>query len=472
MQMKKLFTLFLLCFLAISASADVLIDGLSYITDDSNMRAAVSAGPSSGDIVIPESITVKGKVYSVYGIMDGVFKGTNITSVSIPSSCEVISNKAFASCKQLKEVKIDVQTSKLQGVGLEAFYGCKSLTAINLPNTVRIIGNRAFEECSSVTSLRFPNNSEVVMGDDAFAYLSKLKKLVIPDDVQQIGYDGMSDFFMGCYSLERVEIGKGVKLIYPGAFKDCGNLSEFITYEDGSLQAIGRDVFSGCSKITSMRFLPHTIKALSGAAFSGCYLTEVFIPSSVVEYGNDNFVQNYLKKLYIEDGKEPLEVKTSCQCIYPEIYLGRPLKGSGTPYYTSGLRNKRGGYSYIVEKVTFGPEFTGGRSLAFGFGVKEIYCYANEPWKINCSFENDVYMNATLYVPQGTVDIYRDCDAFAYFANIVEMSASDIQQPRHTAKEGAVRSYGLDGRPQGQRQLGISIERRADGTVRKVVKRK
>ena len=68
--MKKLFSLFLLCFITISTSADVLIDGITYITDDNTMRAAVSKGPSSGDVVIPESITVKGKVYSVYGTMD------------------------------------------------------------------------------------------------------------------------------------------------------------------------------------------------------------------------------------------------------------------------------------------------------------------------------------------------------------------------------------------------------------------
>jgi len=469
--MKKLFSLFLLCFITISTSADVLIDGITYITDDNTMRAAVSKGPSSGDVVIPESITVKGKVYSVYGTMDGVFMRSNITSVSIPSSMVVISNKTFAYCRQLKEVKIDLQNSKLQGVGTEAFYDCGSLTAINLPNSVSVIGTRAYENCTKVTSLHFPNNSEVIMGDEAFAYLESLKELVIPDNVQQIGYQGMSDYFLGCYSLEKVVIGKGVKVIYPAAFRDCRNLCEFITYEDGSLEAIGAQVFDGCSKITSMRFLPHTLKTLIGSAFSGCYLTEVYIPSSVEEYGNDDYVQNYLKTLYIEDSEVPLDVKSSCQSIYPEIYLGRPVNYSA-PYYTSSLRNKRGGYSNIIEKVTFGPHFKGGRTLLFGFGVKEVYSYALEPWEINCYFEDDVYMNATLYVPQGMLEIYRYCDSFMYFANIVEMSANDIEMQKHRTAGDVLHSYGLDGRKQRQGQLGISIERMADRTVRKLIKKR
>ena len=81
-------------------------------------------------------------------------------------------------------------------------------------------------------------------------------------------------------------------------------------------------------------------------------------------------------------------------------------------------------------------------------------------------------MNATLYVPQGMLEIYRYCDSFMYFANIVEMSANDIEMQKHRTAGDVLHSYGLDGRKQRQGQLGISIERMADGTVRKVIKKR
>ena len=43
-------------------------------------------------------------------------------------------------------------------IGDYAFWGCKSLTCINIPNRVTTIGKGAFAQCKSLTSINIPNS--------------------------------------------------------------------------------------------------------------------------------------------------------------------------------------------------------------------------------------------------------------------------------------------------------------------------
>ena len=56
---------------------------------------------------------------------------------------------------------------KVSSIGSFAFYICRGLTSIEIPNSVTSIGNRAFEGCSSLTSVEIPN-SVTSIGDGAF----------------------------------------------------------------------------------------------------------------------------------------------------------------------------------------------------------------------------------------------------------------------------------------------------------------
>ena len=55
----------------------------------------------------------------------------------------------------------------VKSIGNGAFYGCESLTNIDLPDTVESIGSSAFGECSSLTSIDMPKLLRVV-GSGAF----------------------------------------------------------------------------------------------------------------------------------------------------------------------------------------------------------------------------------------------------------------------------------------------------------------
>ena len=76
----------------------------------------------SGDIVISESVTYNGVVYSVTSIGNSAFQDCNgLTSLTIPNS--------------------------VTSIGDAAISWCSGLTSITIPNSVTSIGNYAFSVC-------------------------------------------------------------------------------------------------------------------------------------------------------------------------------------------------------------------------------------------------------------------------------------------------------------------------------------
>ena len=71
-------------------------------------------------------------------------------------------------------------------IGDRAFYACKSLISINIPNSVTYIGNHAFRGCKTLTSINIPN-SVTNIGEGAFEYCYSLTNIDIPDSITSIG---------------------------------------------------------------------------------------------------------------------------------------------------------------------------------------------------------------------------------------------------------------------------------------------
>ncbi len=62
----------------------------------------------------------------------------------------------------------------------------------------------------------------------------------------------------------------------------------------------------------------------------------------------------------------------------------------------------------------------------------------------NDSFSEETYEKATLYVPEGCVDIYRSKDGWKNFVHIVEMDSTAISTPNADYKPFDV--YDMNGR--------------------------
>ena len=85
---------------------------------------------------------------------------------SIRKGVKVIGNWAFGCCKTLTNINIP---NSVTTIGDSAFDFCDSLTSINIPNSVTTIGDSAFEDCSSLVNINIPN-SFTTIGRGAFRH--------------------------------------------------------------------------------------------------------------------------------------------------------------------------------------------------------------------------------------------------------------------------------------------------------------
>ena len=108
---------------------------------------------------------------------------------SIRKGVKVIGNVAFWGCKSLTNINIP---NSVTTIGDSAFVGCESLTNINIPNSVPTIGEQAFLGCESLVNINIPN-SVTTIGDSAFAFCDSLTNINIPNSVTTIGKFAFSD---------------------------------------------------------------------------------------------------------------------------------------------------------------------------------------------------------------------------------------------------------------------------------------
>ena len=176
-------------------------------------------------------------------------------------------------------------------IGPSAFFGCRNLTSITIPEGVTSIGDYAFNNCSGLTEITLPSTLTSI-GAWAFQYCSSLTSVSLPSTLTEIG----SVAFYGCTSLTEITIPESVTSIGFSAFQACEGLTS-ITIPDG-VTAIGDSAFSGCKSLTSVT-LPSTLTEIGEEAFLGCSsLTEITINGNITSLGYNAFSNcSSLKKL-------------------------------------------------------------------------------------------------------------------------------------------------------------------------------
>ncbi len=190
-----------------------------------------------------------------------------------------IGHSAFYGCKGLTSITIP---DSVTSIGSYAFYNCSGLTSITIPNSVTSIGEWAFYNCSGLTSVTI-GNSVTNIGDHAFSGCIGLTSITIPDSVTSIG----NSAFEGCTSLTSVTIGNSVTNIGDRAFSGCSGLTS-VTIPD-SVTSIGNSAFEGCTGLTSVT-IGGSVTSIGYLAFSGCTgLTSITIPDSVTSIGGGAF---------------------------------------------------------------------------------------------------------------------------------------------------------------------------------------
>lgn len=207
----------------------------------------------SGSVSIPETVTNNGTEYSVTKIGKSAFKGSIVTSVSMPESITSIGQYAFSGCQNLETVALP---ESLTALGSNAFYSCKLLKTIKIPSGVTAIPSSCFYECSSLESVAIPEGVTTI-GSEAFQSCN-LNALTLPESLEKIGIYA----FSGNQSLKSVNIPAKVKTIESNAFHNCG-LTDLVIQE--GVQTIDSYAFE--SNSLQNLTLPSTIKSIGNGAF-------------------------------------------------------------------------------------------------------------------------------------------------------------------------------------------------------------
>ena len=176
------------------------IDNIRYTVYEDGTAILIQQNETlTGDIIIPETIDVSGKSYTVTGIIgpndthswggmssisaDGAaFQGTSITSITLPSTITSISTCAFINCSNLQKV---VLPETLTSIGWGAFAYCSSLKEINLPQSLQYLSAWCLAGCAALEEISIP--AQITEIPSACFKGSGLKSLDLNENIKTLG---------------------------------------------------------------------------------------------------------------------------------------------------------------------------------------------------------------------------------------------------------------------------------------------
>jgi hypothetical protein len=246
----------------------------------------VDASAVSGDVVLPESMTeIPNSLFS---------QNKKITSVYIPAGVERVGQNAFAGCTSLTTVTF-AEDSKLKTLEFAVFSNCTSIRSIGLPEGLEKIDG-SFRGCSNLTSVIIPDSVEEIVGG-SFDKCYNLTSITIPSGVTRL----RGNVFRNT-GITSITIPNTVVQVDDQAFADCPNLTEIIVADDhpnltvvdgvlfcqnGLMKEL---VYYPVNKTDTSYVVPEGVQTLRGYAFANnAYLTEVTLPSTIMNIGNNLF---------------------------------------------------------------------------------------------------------------------------------------------------------------------------------------
>ena len=425
---------------------------------------------------------------SVTSIGDRAFSDCNLISVTIPNSVTSIGSSAFRGCSSLTSVTIGYSVTS---IGYDAFYGCSGLTSITIPDGVTSIGGSAFSGCSALTSITIPDGVTSI-GESAFEGTAWYDNL--PDGLVYAGkvaykYKGTMPYntsitikygtleitgsaFADClWRLTSVNIPNSVTSIGRYAFCECRSLTS-ITIPN-SVTSIGEYAFSGCSGLTSINVESGNtaydsrnncnaiIETATNTLIQGCQNT--IIPNNVTSIGASAFEEcSALTSITIPDGVTCIGDRAFEECS--------GLTSMTIPNNVTSIGNRAFSGCSGLTSITIPNSVTSIGDWAFWFctGLTSVVSLIEEPFDINYYvFSDETYSNATLYVPDGTIDKYKATESWNKFLHIEEGATGINDIKEDLSKQ--YRYYDLNGNQSLQPRKGLNIMKSSDGKAKKVV---
>lgn len=165
--------------------------------------------------------------------------------------------RAFLNCTALQEV---VLPNDVQVIGENAFYGCASLTAVNLSQVTRI-EQRAFRGCVLLEALTLDNVAAI--GLEAFFGCASLQTLKLPKCTKFANY-----IVTGCSSLTRIEVTAAGNIVH---IEDGDDIEHYAVFLNRTPVHSGENAFNPakCDLVLNADKHPDTGAALPKATANG-----------------------------------------------------------------------------------------------------------------------------------------------------------------------------------------------------------
>ena len=240
----------------------------------------------SGALVIPDNVT---------HIWSTAFSSTNLTTLSLSSSLEIIGSNVFQSCGSLSG-NLSLSSS-LVYIGNAAFEKCCFTGSLSLPESLKYIGGYAFNDSGDyVGDLRIPSQISILYGNTFSANYRKPFKQGTLDlnNVIQMG----DNCFSGCKFQGELVIPEGVVEIPKACFGQSmktasGNTNFSTVILPSTLKIIGENAFCGCSRLSGHLEIPEGVVTIKKDAFYQCSFTSIKFPSTLQTIQSDAFDSCY-----------------------------------------------------------------------------------------------------------------------------------------------------------------------------------
>ncbi len=348
----------------------------------------------------------------------------------------------FSYCSSLEQLDLgSFDTSSATDMS-SMFYGCSLLSTIFVGNTwsIKNLGNyggdNMFGGCNSL------------VGSNGTVYNSRYRgKEFAHIDVEGnpgylTGTDRVLEYFivdnLKYHILSQEDLT--VEVDYNEFYKDEINIPKEVTFANNTYSVIRiadgafveKEAYNSWY-ITSVT-MPEGLLSIGKNAFEYCYkVTSVNIPSSVIslypEKDNPFSRMVNLVKIEVSEDNDVYDSRDNCNAII-EKASNMLVSGCRATVIPATVTSIGSDAFYGLKATTVLPKISIPSSVQFidsdAFGetsLKEIYVYAKVPYPIhNNAFPSYTYQGgATLYVPKGSKDQYKETEGWKNFLSIEEM---------------------------------------------------
>lgn len=312
------------------------------------------------------------------------------------------------------EIELDGSLYKVTGIHMQAFSNDNSILSLALGKNVKSIGESAFSGCKKLSKITF-NDELKYIGGSSFNSTA-ISELNLPDSVEYIG----GGAFLYCSNLADINLNKNIKSIGERVFNNTlwyKNQADGLIYKDDILFEHKGD----CNIYESLEVKDGT-RIVAGKALRNVYCTRVVLPNSLEYICRGAFYKcSSLETINIPDNVEMIDTVAFKECRF----LNSKIKITKAHVMASAF--------YECENLTeveFGEEvkFLGINAFYGCRQMKAIMCYAwNPPICGENTFGEINKETCKLYVPDGTLELYRNADVWKDFVNILEISSLGVE---------------------------------------------